>query len=71
MALKGMTYEAGEANYSVEGFEALCRALEHIHLGWAFVAWTLRLPVICQMGQLLLDAVGGGPRHIRRDASPS
>ena len=45
---------------------ALARALEHLHLGWALVGCLLRLPVINPGAQLLVDAVGGGPRLIRR-----
>ena len=62
-----MTYEAGESTretpYSVSGVQALARALEHVHLGWAFVGWITRLPVLRSMIQLLVDAVGGGPRR--------
>ena len=50
----------------MEGVAAFARALEHIHLGWAFVGWTMRLPLVEPFLQLLVDAVGGGPRQIVR-----
>lgn len=60
-----MTYEAdgppGAAD-AANGVVALSRALDHIHLGWAYLGWGLRLPVIRTVIQLLTDAVGGGPR---------
>jgi hypothetical protein len=48
------------------GIEALGRALEHTHLGWAAVGWFLRLPIVRPLAQLLTDASGGEPRRIAR-----
>jgi protein-S-isoprenylcysteine O-methyltransferase Ste14 len=64
--LTRITYEAPDGSYSAEGVQALARALEHIHVGWAFVGWTLRLPAVNQFAQLLIDASGGEatPLHI-------
>ncbi len=66
-SLTRMTYEAGESTgqmpYSVSGVEALARALDHIHLGWALVGWITRLPILRAVIQLVVDAVGGGPRR--------
>lgn len=47
------------------GFPALCRALEHVHLGWAAAAWLGRLPVVRWVGQIATDALGGAPRRLR------
>jgi hypothetical protein len=44
--------------------EAVARALEHLHIGWALLGCLLRLPVICQFAQFLTDASGGEPRKI-------
>ena len=63
-ALRRITYEPGDGTRGVSGVEAVARALEHIHLGWALLGWLLRLPVICQAAQLLIDASGGEPRKI-------
>jgi protein-S-isoprenylcysteine O-methyltransferase Ste14 len=63
-ALTRITYEPGDGTRHTSGVEALARALEHVHLGWALVGWLLRLPVICQFAQLLTDASGGEPREI-------
>ena len=66
-----MTYEAGggggggggEPLYSARGVVALARALEHVHLGWALVGWIIRLPLLRTVLQVIVDAVGGGPRR--------
>jgi protein-S-isoprenylcysteine O-methyltransferase Ste14 len=65
--LSRMTYESADGSRS-EGVAAVARALEHIHLGWAFVGWTLRLPFVRHAVQIVFDASGGGPRVVRRQA---
>jgi protein-S-isoprenylcysteine O-methyltransferase Ste14 len=64
-ALSRITYEASDG-LSVSGIEAIARALEHIHLGWAFLAFVLRMPIITPLVQLIVDASGGAPRRITR-----
>jgi len=59
-----MTHETGRLEYT--GVRALARALEHLHLGWAMVGWTIQLPGIRRAAQLLADAVGGAPRRTKR-----
>jgi protein-S-isoprenylcysteine O-methyltransferase Ste14 len=61
-ALRRITYDPGDGTGELSGVPAIARALEHIHLGWAVVGWTLRIPGICQLTQLLVDASGGAPR---------
>ena len=63
-ALTRITYEPGDGSREATGVEALARALEHIHFGWALVGCLLRLPVIGPLAQLLADASGGEPRKI-------
>ena len=63
-ALTRITYQPRDGTRAASGVEAIARALEHIHLGWAFIGWTLRLPVILPLVQLLVDASGGEPRAI-------
>jgi len=63
-ALTRMTYEPGDGTRALEGVEAVARALEHIHFGWAVLGCVLRFPVIGQLAQLLIDASGGEPRTI-------
>ena len=64
-----MTYEVDDVDggppHSCCGMVALARALEHVNLGWAFVGWIIRLPLVCAVVQLLADAVGRGPREPR------
>ncbi len=63
--LHRLTYQPRDGR-SVEGVAALARGLEHLHLGWAFIGCTMRLPLVCSLLQLIIDAAGGGPRVIAR-----
>ena len=51
----------GPDGHEATGVAAFARALEHIHLGWAIVAWLLLLPGLGRFVQLVVDAVGGAP----------
>jgi hypothetical protein len=62
--LDRLTFRSADQTSEEQGVAALARALEHIHLGWAAIGWTLRLPVVCQVVQVLVDASGGGPRRV-------
>jgi hypothetical protein len=64
--LTRITYDPGDGTGEEEGVAALGRALEHLHLVWAFLGWCLRLPLVCQLVQLTADAFGGGPRQVPR-----
>ena len=61
-SIRRMRYVPGDGTQSVEGIRALGRALEHLHLGWAVAGIALRLPVMWQFVQVLMDASGFGPR---------
>jgi protein-S-isoprenylcysteine O-methyltransferase Ste14 len=63
-ALRRITYEPADGGRAASGVEAVARALEHIHLGWALVGFVLRLPVVCEVAQLLADASGAEPRSL-------
>jgi protein-S-isoprenylcysteine O-methyltransferase Ste14 len=63
-SLMRMTYEPGDGSRASSGVEAAARALEHVHLGWALIGFALRLPVVLQFAQILVDASGGQPRRI-------
>ena len=63
--LTRMTYEWPDGS-EAEGVQALARALEHINLGWACIGWLLRVPPVGWLAQLIVDALGGGPRRIPR-----
>ena len=63
--LERVRYESPDGTYS-DGVAAIARALEHIHLGWALVGCSARLPIARPMLQLIIDASGGGKRTIRR-----
>jgi hypothetical protein len=62
--LDRLTFQSATDGREEEGVVALARALESIHLAWAFAGWTLRLPVVWSIAQLLVDAAGGGPHHL-------
>jgi hypothetical protein len=63
-ALTRIAYEPVDGTRTSTGVEAIARALEHVHLGWASVGGLLRLPAVRPIAQLLVDASGGGPRPI-------
>ena len=62
--LTRITYEPNDGSRDAAGIEAVARALEHVHLGWALLGFLLRVPMVCQLAQLLIDASGGEPRPI-------
>lgn len=64
--LTRITYESADGGYSASGIRAIARGLEHIHLGWAMLGFALRLPVVADVVQLIVDASGGGPRRMPR-----
>jgi hypothetical protein len=63
-ALRRITYEPADGSRAASGIEAVARALEHIHLGWALAGFALRLPIVNALVQLLADASGAEPRLI-------
>ena len=64
-ALERITYAPADGTREVSGVEAVARALEHIHLGWAFLSFLIRMPLVRPFVQLLVDASGGEPRALR------
>jgi protein-S-isoprenylcysteine O-methyltransferase Ste14 len=65
--LRRVTYElVDDASVQEEGVAALARAVEHIHLGWAMLAFLVRLPLVRPGLQLLADVSGGEERLVRR-----
>jgi hypothetical protein len=60
----GSPYDPDDGGPVEAGVAAIGRGLEHIHLGFAFLGWLVRLPGICQLVQLLADASGAEPRSI-------
>ncbi len=63
-SLTRITYEPADSTRSARGVEAIARALEHVHIGWALVGCFLRLPLIAPLAQLLADASGAQPRRL-------
>jgi protein-S-isoprenylcysteine O-methyltransferase Ste14 len=60
--LTRITYESSDGLYRASGIHAIARALEHIHAGWAVAGFALRLPIVSNVVQLIVDASGGQPR---------
>lgn len=67
--LSRLTYDPGDGTGDEDGVAALGRALEHVNLGWAFVGWSLRLPLLQTLLQTLVDGLGGEPRRVPRRAA--
>ena len=65
--LSRITYEPGDGSRDASGVEAIGRALEHVHAGWAFAGFILRLPIVFPIVQLVVDASGGEPRQVPRN----
>jgi len=64
-SIRRVRYDPGDGTAPVEGIVAFARALEHLNLAWAYCGFTVRLPVVRQVLQLLMDASGLGPRVIQ------
>ena len=62
--LRRMTYNPCDGSTEEKGIAALAHALEHIHFGWALLGFAVRLPIVRQVLQLVVDACGGGEREI-------
>lgn len=58
--LTRLTY-VGPDGLAESGVAAFARAVQHLHLAWAFMGWLLALPGLARFVQLVVDAVGGGP----------
>jgi protein-S-isoprenylcysteine O-methyltransferase Ste14 len=63
-SIRRLRYDPADGTPPVEGIVAFARALEHLNLAWAYCGITLRLPVVHQTFQLLMDASGLGPRTL-------
>lgn len=65
--LTRMSYETIGAHRAVEeGIGALARSIEHVNFAWAVVGSLMRLPLLRNFLQVVVDAVGGEERLIRR-----
>jgi len=64
--LTRMTYDPDDGSADSVGIAALGRALEHVNLAWALVGMFVRLPGVCWLLQVVLDASGGGPKPVMR-----
>ena len=64
--LRRITYDPMDGCEPEDGVRAIGRGLEHLNVGWAIAGAALRLPVISQFVQLLMDASGFGPMLVKR-----
>lgn len=60
--LTRITYESADGSYRATGTDAIARAFEHLHAGWAMAGFAMRLPLVAPLVQLIVDASGGQPR---------
>jgi len=67
-SIRRIRYDPTDGSPTVDGIRALGRALEHLHLGWTLCGAALRLPLVWQCVQLLMDASGLGPRLLGETA---
>ena len=63
-SIRRLRYHPADGTPPQEGLLAFARVLEHINLFWAWCAMILRLPLLHQAVQLVLDLGGFGPRAI-------
>jgi protein-S-isoprenylcysteine O-methyltransferase Ste14 len=63
-SIRRLRYDPADGTQPEEGLLAFARALEHIHLFWAWCGMILRLPILHQIIQVALDIGGFGPRTI-------
>ncbi|PWR08303.1 hypothetical protein DKT68_16165 [Micromonospora acroterricola] len=63
----------GGDGHTERGVAAVARALDHVHLGWAMLGWTLRLPGVTRLAQLVTDAMIAAPHPAgsRGEACPT
>jgi protein-S-isoprenylcysteine O-methyltransferase Ste14 len=66
--LRRARYEDGDGHRE-RGVAAVARGLEHVHLGWAYVGWLLRLPGLGALAQLVTDALVAPPHPARATTS--
>jgi protein-S-isoprenylcysteine O-methyltransferase Ste14 len=69
-ALTRITYEPADGSAASRGVDAIARGLEHVHFGWAYVGFLVRLPVVSPAVQLIADASGAEPRRIGQNTGP-
>ncbi|HEX2315280.1 MAG TPA: methyltransferase [Thermomonospora sp.] len=58
--IRRMTYERADG-IRADGVAAWAHAAAHLHLGWALLGWTLRLPGLAHFAQLCADTFGAAP----------
>nr|WP_063746574.1 methyltransferase [Catenuloplanes japonicus] len=56
------TYSGGDG-HTERGVAAVARGLEHLHLGWAYVGWFLRLPGVNALAQAVTDVFVAPPHQ--------
>jgi hypothetical protein len=66
-ALTRIRYEPADGSEPASGVAALARALEHVHFGWAMLAFAIGLPGVSTIVQIVVDASGGAPRTMLND----
>lgn len=60
--LSRITYYDSHSGECSQGVLAFAKAIQHIHLGWAFLAWFISLPAISYLIQMAIDSSGAAPQ---------
>lgn len=53
-----ITYESSDGRFVATGVRAIARGLEHIDLRWAMLGFAIRLPMVNQIAQIIVDRYG-------------
>ncbi|MEO1857789.1 MAG: hypothetical protein ABGY95_10580 [Rubritalea sp.] len=59
--LKRITY-VYPCGTTAQGVEAIAAALQHLHIGWAYIGWLISYPGIQQLMQWSMDSAGSSTR---------
>ena len=62
--LERITWLNPSTGRTESGVTAIAMALQHLHLGWAAIAWLVSLPGISHVIQICFDAAGAGKKKI-------
>jgi protein-S-isoprenylcysteine O-methyltransferase Ste14 len=68
--LTRVTYRYPDGS-EVEGIYAIASCLNHANLTWAFLGWFMRLPLMCQFLQILIDGTGERAAPSRPSTEPA
>ena len=69
--LQRVTYIYPDGVNSTHGVKAIASALQHLHLGWAYLGWLIQFPIIHQIAQISMDNTLPSRRHLDTKKEPT